>query len=120
MDFYLPAGKWTRLNGDGEIVRGSGWRHEVHDFFSMPLMVRENRIIPMGARDDVPDYEYARDVELNLYNIADGARIVTRIPDTRGRTAATFVVTRTGGDIHVEADTPFPYTVKIHGDGKLV
>lgn len=120
VDFYLPAGKWTRLNGDGEIVRGGGWRHEVHDFFSMPLMVRENRVIPMGARDDVPDYEYARDVELNLYNIADGARIVTRIPDTRGRTAATFVVTRTGGDIHVEADTPFPYTVKIHGDGKLV
>ena len=101
-------------------MRGGGWRHEVHDFFSMPLMVRENRVIPMGARDDVPDYEYARDVELNLYNIADGARIVTRIPDTRGRTAATFVVTRTGGDIHVEADTPFPYTVKIHGDGKLV
>ena len=120
VDFYLPAGKWTRLNGDGEIVRGGGWRHEVHDFLSMPLMVRENRVIPMGARDDVPDYEYARDVELNLYNIADGARIVTRIPDTRGRTAATFVVTRTGGDIHVEADTPFPYTVKIHGDGKLV
>ena len=86
----------------------------------MPLMVRENCVIPMGARDDVPDYEYADGVELNLYNIADGARIEVAIPNTRGETAATFVVTRTGDDIRIAADTPYPYTVKLHGEGRLV
>ncbi|MGI6184838.1 MAG: alpha-xylosidase [Candidatus Fimadaptatus sp.] len=120
VDYYLPAGAWTRLNRDEEQVMGGGWKHEVHDFFSLPLMVRENCVIPMGARDDVPDYEYARDVELNLYNIADGARIDVAIPDVKGATASTFTVTRTGDDIHVEANTPYAYTVKIHGSGRLV
>ena len=120
VDYYLPAGAWTRLNRDEEQVIGGGWKHEVHDFFSLPLMVRENCVIPMGARDDVPDYEYARDVELNLYNISDGAHIDVTIPDVKGAAAATFTVTRTGDDIHVEAHTPFAYTVKIHGSGRLV
>ena len=120
VDYYLPAGRWTRLNGEGECVPGGCWRRERHDFFSMPLMVRDNCVIPMGARDDVPDYEYADGVELNLYNIADGARIKVAIPNTRGETAATFVVTRTGDDIRIAADTPYPYTVKLHGEGRLV
>lgn len=119
VDYYLPRGCWTRLNTPGESVEGGTWRHEIHDFFSMPLMVRENSVIALGARDDVPDYEYARDVELHLYNIKDGARIQVVIPDLQGKPAAEFMVTRSGCNVRVEGRTPYSYTVKLHGPGRL-
>lgn len=119
VDYYLPRGCWTRLNMPGESVDGGTWRHETHDFFSMPLMVRENSVIALGARDDVPDYEYARDVELHLYNIKDGAHIPVVIPNLDGTPAAEFTVVRNGDNIRVEAHTPYSYTVKLHGPGRL-
>ena len=120
VSFYLPQGQWTRLNGAQETVTGGGWRKETHDFFSMPLFVRENCVLPVGARDDRPDYDYADGVTLHLYNIADGARIVTAIPDVHGKTAATFTVTRTGDDISIQTDSAKPYRAVIHGSGRLM
>ena len=36
VDFYLPAGRWTRLL-TGEVVEGPGWVRETHGFASVPL-----------------------------------------------------------------------------------
>ena len=57
-DFYLPEGKWTHLL-TGETVAGGGWRRGQYDFHSLPLFVREGAVIPMGAVDTRPDYDFA-------------------------------------------------------------
>jgi len=57
VDFYLPAGTWTNWF-TGERVTGGVWRRETHGMLSLPLYVREGAAIPVGARDDRPDYDY--------------------------------------------------------------
>lgn len=60
VSFYLPAGRWTHLL-TGEVVDAGpgGWRTETHGFTSLPLYVRPGAVLPWGARDDRPDYDYA-------------------------------------------------------------
>ncbi|MBQ2545902.1 MAG: alpha-xylosidase [Clostridia bacterium] len=50
VEYYLPAGRWTNLL-DGREVTGGRFVREVHDFFSLPLMVRENTLLPMRNED---------------------------------------------------------------------
>ncbi len=74
--YYVPAGVWTHFLS-GETVEGPGWMQEQHDFFSLPLLVRPNSIVPVGGRDDVPDYDFADGVTLRAYELSDGTQSVT-------------------------------------------
>ena len=98
VQYYVPAGTWTNFL-TGERVTGPGWVTETHGFLSLPLLVRPGAVIPVGAVDDRPEYDYADGVTLRLYEIPDGARVTTVIPFS-GRE---FTTTRTGNVIRVEA-----------------
>jgi alpha-D-xyloside xylohydrolase len=96
--YYVPDGTWTHFL-TGERVTGPRWVTERHGFLSVPLLARPGSVIPVGAVDDRPDYEYADGVTLRLYEIADGARVTTVIAPG-GRE---FVTTRAGNVIRVAA-----------------
>ena len=64
VQYYLPEGRWTHLL-TGETVQGGSWRKETYDFFSLPLFVRQNSILALGANDQRPDYDFADGVELD-------------------------------------------------------
>ncbi|MGW4793948.1 alpha-xylosidase [Nonomuraea sp. NPDC004297] len=93
--YYVPDGVWTRLL-DGRTVTGPGWRSERHGFDSLPLLVRPGAVLPMGARDDRPDYDYADGVTLDAYRMADGNTRTVTVPGLDGRPAAVFEVSRRG------------------------
>jgi alpha-D-xyloside xylohydrolase len=97
--YYVPAGRWTRF-GIGEIVEGPGWVHETHGFASVPLLVRPDSVLAIGARTDRPDYDYRDGITLQLYELAEGARTTT-VPGPAGEPATTFEVTRSGGTVRV-------------------
>ncbi len=71
VDYYLPAGRWTNLL-TGQAQEGPGWHREQHDFLSLPLMVRPGTVLPLGAVDDRPDYDYADGVTFRIYELTDG------------------------------------------------
>jgi alpha-D-xyloside xylohydrolase len=96
--FYVPAGTWTHFM-TGEQVTGPGWVTERHGFRTAPLLVRPGAVIPVGAVDDQPEYDYAEGVTLRLYEIPDGARVTTVIPSG----GQEFVTTRAGDVIRVQA-----------------
>ena len=73
VDYYLPAGTWTSLL-DNRVVEGGRWLHEVHDFLSLPLMVRENTLLPIGADDHNVEYDYGKDLTLHLFALKGQAR----------------------------------------------
>ena len=54
-------------------------RSIVYDYFSLPVFVRENTVLAMGENDQLPDYEYAENVVLHLFEIKDGAKITTEV-----------------------------------------
>ncbi len=66
VEFYLPSGTWTNYF-TGEQVAGGAWRHETHGFDSIPLYVREGAVLPIGGRDDRPDYDYRDGLTLAVY-----------------------------------------------------
>ena len=96
--YYLPAGTWTHLQ-TGATVRGSRWVHEVCDFTTVPVYVRPGSVLPLGARNDRPDYAYAEDVTLRAYELDDGAEVTVTVPGPDGEVAAEFAVARDGGTL---------------------
>jgi alpha-D-xyloside xylohydrolase len=109
VDYYLPEGKWTHLLS-GEVREGGHWYREKYDYFSMPLFVRDNTILPMGAVDNRPDYDYAKDVTLRIYMSKDGEAGCI-IPDLKGNDALIVKVIRKGDMITVNGKE-FPADTK--------
>nr|SIP63157.1 Alpha-xylosidase (EC 3.2.1.-) [uncultured bacterium] len=113
VSYYLPDGAWTNLL-TGEARVGGHWVREQHDFMSLPLMVRPGTVLPLGTRDDRPDYDYADGVELHVFGLCEGERRVTTLYDAKGRVSATFTVARVNGALTVETDSDRPYSVIEH------
>ena len=71
------------------------------DFQTVPVFVRPGSVLPIGARDDRPDYPYDDDVTLRVYEFADGDWTTVTVPDTTGEVASAFEVTRDDGTLTV-------------------
>lgn len=99
-EYYLPDGKWWNLLTE-KAVAGGGWQKEIHDYFSLPLMVRPGSIIAVGADTSKPDYNFAREVTLLLYFPEDGIKGEASVTDMKGKTSFTVSAKRCGQEIHL-------------------
>jgi len=114
VDYYLPAGRWTNLL-TGQVHEGPGWRREQHDFLSLPLMVRPGTVLPLGAADDRPDYDYADGVTFRVYELIDSGELACVVTTPQRAEAVRLNVRRTGqrvtasvsGDISVRWQLQF-------------
>ncbi|MCR4876601.1 MAG: alpha-xylosidase [Clostridiales bacterium] len=102
--YYLPEGDWYHLL-TGEKVRGGGWRKEKYDFLSLPLLVKGGTVLPVGACDSRPDYDYAQNTELRAYGLKDGQTFSLEIPTVKGDLDSAVTVTRRGNDLQVESSS---------------
>src|SRR5690606_18801036 len=48
VSYYLPEGRWTKLLS-GEVLQGGRWIRENHGVMSVPLLVRPNTVLAIGA-----------------------------------------------------------------------
>jgi alpha-D-xyloside xylohydrolase len=76
---------------------------ERHGFDSLPLLVRPGTVLPVGARTDRPDYEWADGVTLRLFELPDGHDSTTTVPSETGA-ATTFRTVREGARVTVTSD----------------
>jgi alpha-D-xyloside xylohydrolase len=117
VDYYLPRGTWTHFLTD-EVATGSGWRREQVDYLSIPLWVPENTIIPIGAVESRPDYDYADGVTLHIFNLSEGAAVNVTVPDTTGQPRASFYCERQGSRLKIiRHGTPGQWSVRVCGSG---
>jgi alpha-D-xyloside xylohydrolase len=107
VSYYTPDGTWTHFL-TGERLQGPRWVTERHDFMSVPLLVRPGAVVPVGAVDDRPDYDYAEGVTLRVYQLPEGARVTTAIPAASGEQESVFVTSRDGDVVRVEAAAARP------------
>ncbi|CAM3785244.1 alpha-xylosidase [Cohnella lubricantis] len=103
VSYYLPKGTWTHLL-TGEKAIGGGWRSEAYDYMSLPLFVRENSLLPVGATDTRPDYEYADGVSFHLFELLDGATAEAVVTDQKGAERLTATASRNGSEIAFETE----------------
>ena len=111
-EYYLPKleGAWTDYF-TGEKLAGGNWCGRKYGYSEIPLMVRPNTILPMGARDDSPEYDYADHVTLKLFEITDKAECV--IYDMDGNVALTVAAVKNAGGIEITVKSDKPYTIEL-------
>ncbi len=115
VEYYLPAGRWTNFL-TGAVVEGGRWQRETHDYLSLPLMVRPNSVIPVGAGEERPDYDYAEGVTFHVFQLEDGATREVRLPGAEGAGSLTAQVRREGGRIQVDVQgATLPWRVLLRG-----
>jgi alpha-D-xyloside xylohydrolase len=121
VDYYLPEGRWTHLL-TGEVQTGGRWRRAQHDFLSLPLFVRPNTILPVGAIDDRPDYDYTTGTTFRVYKLADGAAASRAVPTERGEPGVELHVRREGQKVVVKLEggkTVKPWKLQLVGVKKV-
>ena len=116
VQYYVPEGIWTNIL-TGEKIVGGRWRKEKHDYFSLPLLARPNSIIPIGSCDTRPDYDYAANVTLNIYELEDGKTASVSVKNTNGETELEVEVIREKDNISINVlkDTQKSWKLIFHG-----
>ena len=61
--YYLPEGTWTNFL-TGNKVQGGRFVRENHNFRTLPMMIKPNSLIAVGATNSKPDYDFANEVSL--------------------------------------------------------
>ncbi|MCU1509260.1 MAG: alpha-xylosidase [Glaciihabitans sp.] len=118
VDFYLPDGTWTNYF-TGEVVTGPGWRHEVHGFDTVPLYVRDGAVLPIGAREDRPDYDYLDRLTLELYAASDSSPSQEVTVTNPEGVSATFTVTRANGTASVTSSGAGAWSARVAGGASV-
>ncbi len=103
--YYLPEGKWTNLLTN-EVKLGGKYYKEVFDYFTLPLMVKENSVIITGKSDTVADYEYEDNFTLNLYELQENAIIEEQLYNNIGELVTSIKVTKVNNCIDIVFDNP--------------
>ena len=81
VEYYLPGDGWTGFF-DGQ-ERTGGWRRENHSYFSLPVMVKRNAIIPLSDESRLSEYDYLENLCFYWYGMTHGkdARCEVFAPD---------------------------------------
>ena len=120
VEYYLPEGKWVNLL-TGTTVTGGKWQKEVHDYSSMPLLVRPGSIIAVGNNSEKPDYDYADNTKFLLYLPEDGMTAETSVADVKGNLVMAAKAVREGSKITLNVSGGNNnFTWEVLGDEELV
>jgi len=117
--YYVPAGRWTDLL-TGRVVEGGRWYDEQHGYMTLPLLVRPNSLIAVGANDRRPDYDFAAGVTLHLFELADGAAAEAVVHDHGGAPVLAVRAARSGRRIELTVERgAATFTVLLRGVSEL-
>lgn len=100
--YYLPSGKWTSFLTN-EVLQGGCWVTECHGYLSLPLMVRESSIIPVGCEANRPDYDYSYGITFHVFELQDGQTARAKVPGLNGDLAMSIRIKKEGQRYSVKA-----------------
>ncbi len=102
-EYYLPKGKWTNFL-TGRLITGGKWITEKVDFLHIPLLVRENSIIPVSSDEKKPAWNLKDELTLHLFQITDGSEVSLRVATSEGTGTTRFTCKRSGQKIILTSD----------------
>lgn len=112
-EYYLPKteGYWTNFF-TGEREEGGNWYSRTYGYKDIPLMVRPNSVIAIGASEDGPEYDYEQGVTFRLYEIKDHADAV--VYHRNGEKAAELTVDVRDGEMVIHCTEGVNATIEIY------
>lgn len=111
-EYYLPddGGVWTDFF-TGEKKEGGKWYRTQCGYQEIPLWVRPNAIVAVGATEDTAVYDYAEQVTLRVYE-PDGVSSAV-VYDADANESARINVRLESNVLTIEADTQKPFSVEL-------
>jgi alpha-D-xyloside xylohydrolase len=100
-NYYLQKGTWTNLI-TGKKVQGGSFIKQKFDYMSMPVMVRPNSIIAVGAHDDKSDYDFADHVTLHMFELGEGCTAKATVCSMKGEAELEVIAKRSADTIIIE------------------
>ncbi len=102
-EYYLPEGRWTSFFHPERMVDGPVWVKEVVPLDEIPVWVRPNTVLCLGPTGiGRPDYEYAKAVDVQVYELQESRVVDTEIPKgVRKLTAGVVRVERNGDELKI-------------------
>ena len=116
--YYLPTEKdgtcgiWTNFF-TGEEQTGGRWYFDKYGYCDIPLMVRPNSIVAIGAHDDTPEYDYADNVLLRIFALEDGRKAKTEVYDMEGKLEFTITAVKNGTTVEITTDAGKPIRIEL-------
>lgn len=117
--FYLPKGKWTHLIS-GKVIEGGGWHEDSYDYFSLPVFVRQNSVIPFGTNENRPDYDFEKEFEWHIFGVESSEKeLNASIMNADGSQAAGICaeVEKEGKNISLKFSSSSLNKIIIHSTG---
>ncbi len=95
-EYYLPEGTWTEVLTN-EVITGGRWIRKNYGYCDIPLLAKENSVVALGNVDNTPEYDYAKDVTLNVYELKD--TVVASVPDMTGKEKLNVEISLNGSTV---------------------
>lgn len=113
-EYYLPQGTWTNFI-TGEKYEGGRWVTEKHGYLSIPMMVKENSIVAVGANNTIPDYDFGKDVTLEVFELVNGKESSTKILDKETKLVLTATALKTENKLEFNVEANDSYSILLRG-----
>ncbi len=115
VDIYLPTAGWTDILS-GQHHPAPGWIRETHATDSLPLLVPDGTLLPIGADATRPDADVFDDLTLYVASPPEG--LATHVTVADGAASATFAATVTDATLSVTCDrADLAWSVVVIGEG---
>ena len=111
-EYYLPVGRWTNYL-TGELKEGGRWIKEKHGYLSIPIMVREGSLLPIGSRDDDTEYDYSDELILKAYELKDNIPATTTVYKQDGELAVNAEFIKKDDKIYIDVNCKNEYCVHL-------
>ena len=108
--YYLPKGTWTHYL-TGEVKEGGKWYEEDCGYLSIPVFVRQNSLLAVGADGTRPDYDYAQEVTVKAYALQEGKEAKTVVYSMAQEVETEVCVKKENGKIAIQVKAEKPCKV---------
>lgn len=106
VDIQLPSGIWTELNGNCH----EGRLRCMRGYNEMPVLARDNALIPIGVNDRTTTHDDADRLTLHWFQPKDSSACI--LAD-----GTKYQASRSGDHFLVETDTPETFHLIVHQNG---
>ncbi|KAI0078161.1 hypothetical protein K474DRAFT_1706714 [Panus rudis PR-1116 ss-1] len=90
--YYIPAGRWTSFFHPKRTIVGPRWVKERVPIDEIPVWVRPGTVLCLGpAGIGRPDYNFAENIEVVVYEPAEGQVVEAEVPTGKGKEIAGVV-----------------------------
>lgn len=101
--YYVPKGTWTNIL-TRDRIEGPVWRNEKHDYFTLPILARENTILITGKNDDAAEYDFMDSVTITIFELLENRQAAVDVFSSDVHKSGAVRALRKDGRIIVETE----------------